>query len=110
MNWKDLTSIEELNSAISTSNDTLVVLFKHSTRCSISRMALKILEMGWDESLASVDAYYLDLLNHRDVSGSIAERFDVEHQSPQMQVLKGGAVLGVSNHSDINADEVKKHL
>ncbi len=110
MNWKDLTSIKELNSAISTSNDTLVVLFKHSTRCSISRMALKILEMGWDESLASVEAYYLDLLNHRDVSGSIAERFDVEHQSPQMLVLKGGAVLGVSNHSNINADEVKKHL
>tara|TARA_B100000683_G_C12128596_1_gene406615 strand:- start:95 stop:316 length:222 start_codon:yes stop_codon:yes gene_type:complete len=73
-------------------------------------MALKMLEMGWDESLEAVDAYYLDLLNHRDVSGSIAEQLNVEHQSPQMLVLKGGAVLGVTNHSEINADEVKKHL
>ena len=110
MNWKDLTSIEELNSAILASNDTLVVLFKHSTRCSISRMALKMLEMGWDESLDGVEAYYLDLLNHRDVSGAIADQLDIEHQSPQILVLSGGKVLSVSNHSDINADVVKKHL
>ena len=110
MNWKDLTSIEELNSAILASNDVLVVLFKHSTRCSISRMALKMLEMGWEESFSDVDAYYLDLLNHRDVSNSIAEKLEIEHQSPQMLVLKDGKVLSVTNHSDISIDEVKKHL
>ena len=54
--------------------------------------------------------YYLDLLNYRDVSGSITKQLDIEHQSPQMLVLKGGVVLGVSNHSEINVDEVKKHL
>ena len=110
MNWKDLNSIDDLNGAISASENSLVVLFKHSTRCSISRMALKMLEMGWDGELSGVDAYYLDLLNHRDVSTAIAEKLNIEHQSPQMLVLKGGVVLGVSNHSDINADQVKKHL
>ncbi len=73
-------------------------------------MALKMLEMGWDDSLCKVDSYYLDLLNHRDVSNEIAEKLEIEHQSPQMLVLKGGEVLGVSNHSDISAEEVKKHL
>ena len=73
-------------------------------------MALKMLEIGWDESLEAVDTYYLDLLNHRDVSDSIAEQLNIEHQSPQMLVLKGGAILGVSNHNEINADEIKKHL
>tara|TARA_Y100000589_G_C27016205_1_gene572940 strand:+ start:385 stop:606 length:222 start_codon:yes stop_codon:yes gene_type:complete len=73
-------------------------------------MALKMIEMGWDKSLEVVDAYYLDLLNYRDVSGSITKQLDIEHQSPQMLVLKGGAVLGVSNHSEINVDEIKKHL
>lgn len=110
MNWKDLNSIDDLNGAISASENSRVVLFKHSTRCSISRMALKMLEMGWDGELSGVDAYYLDLLNHRDVSAAIAEKLNIEHQSPQMLVLKGGVVLGVSNHSDINADQVKKHL
>ena len=109
MNWKDLTSIDELNGAIAESSDNLVILFKHSTRCSISRMALKMLEMGWDESLNGVSAYYLDLLNHRDVSNAIAEKLDVIHQSPQMLILKNGAAVSVTNHSDINADEVKKH-
>ncbi len=109
MNWKDLTSIDELNGAIAESSDNLVILFKHSTRCSISRMALKMLEIGWDESLNGVSAYYLDLLNHRDVSNAIAEKLDVIHQSPQMLILKNGTAVSVTNHSDINADEVKKH-
>ena len=110
MNWKDLTSIDELNGAIAESSDNLVILFKHSTRCSISRMALKMLEMGWDESLNGVSAYYLDLLNHRDVSNAIAEKLDVIHQSPQMLIIKNGSAVSVSNHSDINSDEVKKHF
>ena len=109
MNWKELTSIDELNGAIAESSDNLVILFKHSTRCSISRMALKMLEMGWDESISGVSAYYLDLLNHRDVSNAIAKKLDVIHQSPQMLILKNGAAVSVTNHSDINADEVKKH-
>ncbi len=110
MNWKDLTSISDLNDAISSSENRLVVLFKHSTRCSISRMSLKILEMGWDSSLDNVDVYYLDLLKYRDVSNSISEQLSIEHQSPQLLVLHQGKVLGVSNHSGINAEEVKKHL
>ena len=73
-------------------------------------MALKMIEIGWDKSLEAVDAYYLDLLNYRDVSGAITKQLDIEHQSPQMLVLKGGAGLGVSKHSEINVDEVKKHL
>ena len=72
-------------------------------------MALKMLEMGWDESLSGVSAYYLDLLNHRDVSNAIAEKLDVIHQSPQMLILKNGVAVSVTNHSDINSDEVKKH-
>ena len=110
MNWKDLTSISDLNDAISSSENGLVVLFKHSTRCSVSRMALKMLEMGWDRILEGVDAYYLDLLNHRDVSNLIAEKLSIEHHSPQLLVLHKGKVLGVSNHSHISAEEVKKHL
>ena len=110
MNWKHLTSINDLDEAISASSESTVVLFKHSTRCSISRMALKILEMGWDESLSEVSAYHLDLLNHRDVSAAIAEKLSIEHQSPQLLVLRAEEVLEVANHSDISADVVKKHI
>jgi len=73
-------------------------------------MAEKMLAMGWDESLDTVEAYHLDLLNHRDVSAAIAEKLNITHQSPQLLVLHKGAVLEVANHSDISAEIVKKHI
>lgn len=110
MNWNHLNSIADLDKAIAESDEALVVLFKHSTRCSISRMALKMFEMGWDESLSEVKPYFLDLLNHRDVSAEIASKLNIEHQSPQLLVVSKGEALSVANHSDINADIVKGHL
>ena len=108
MNWKHLTSIDDLDSAIISSENRTVVLFKHSTRCSISRMALKMFESDWDESLAEVDAHYLDLLEHRDISAAIAEKLGVIHQSPQMIVLQAGQAVHHANHSSIDAADVKK--
>ena len=109
MNWNHLNSMADLDKALAESYEGLVVLFKHSTRCSISRMALKMFEMGWDESLSEVKPYFLDLLNHRDISAEIASRLDVEHQSPQLIIVRGGSALGVANHSEINADLVREH-
>jgi bacillithiol system protein YtxJ len=108
MNWKHLTSIDDLDTAIVSSENRTVVLFKHSTRCSISRMALKMFESDWDESLAEVDAHFLDLLVHRDISAAIAEKLGVIHQSPQMIVLQSGKSVHHANHSSINATDVKK--
>lgn len=102
--------MEDLDKALAESHEDLVVLFKHSTRCSISRMALKMFEMGWDEGLSEAKPYFLDLLNHRDISTEIASRLDVEHQSPQLVVVRDGSVLDVANHSAINADLVKEHV
>jgi len=64
-----------------------VILFKHSTRCSISRMALKQFENEFDIE-NEVEAYFLDLLEHRDISNEIASRYDVYHQSPQLLLIK----------------------
>lgn len=110
MNWKQLTSVEDLDRAISASENVTVVLFKHSTRCSISRMALKMFEGGWNESLSTVDAHFLDLLEHKDISAAITEKLDVEHQSPQMLVLRGGKVVHHASHSSIDADSIKNFI
>ena len=110
MNWKHLTSVEDLEKAISESDLGTVVLFKHSTRCSVSRMAMKMFEQGWDESLDSVTAYYLDLIEYRDVSSTIAEKLSIEHQSPQLLVLKSGQVVHHANHHSIDVNTVKNYL
>ena len=110
MNWKHLNSKDDLDEAITSSSNSLVILFKHSTRCSVSRMAMKMLEQGWDESLDSVSAYYLDLIEYREVSSTIAEKLSIEHQSPQLLVLKSRQVVHHANHHSIDVNTVKNYL
>jgi bacillithiol system protein YtxJ len=88
MNWNALTDLEQLNEIISLSNEKPVVIFKHSTRCSISRMALKQFENEFDLS-DKVTPYFLDLIAHREISNGIAS-FGVMHQSPQLLLIKEG--------------------
>jgi len=112
INWIPLTSLNQLNEIVSVSNERPVVIFKHSTRCSISRFALKQFEKEFDvERLDSnVSAYFLDLLEHRDISNEIATRFNVFHQSPQLLLIKDGKSVYDVSHDAIDAGELKTKL
>ena len=109
INWIPLISTEQLDEIVTFSNQKQVVIFKHSTRCSISRMALKRFESEYDLE-DQVDAYFLDLLAHRDISNEIASRFNIHHQSPQLLLIKGGKSVYDVSHSDIDAQELKGKL
>ena len=86
INWIPLTELQQLDQTKAVSHDNLVVIFKHSTRCSISRMALKQFENEYNLE-DKVMLYFLDLLNFRSISNAISEEFQVEHQSPQILSL-----------------------
>jgi bacillithiol system protein YtxJ len=73
-------------------------------------MAMKMFEEGWGESLNTVSAYYLDLLEYKPVSTAIAEKLGVEHQSPQMLVLRNRHVVHHASHHAIDVDSVKNYL
>ena len=107
--WKQLTDLGELNSIINESNDKTVVIFKHSTRCGISRMVLKQFENDFNFP-ESITPYLLDLLAHRDISNAIASRFDVVHQSPQIIVIKEGVVVYNASHESIDAAELNNFI
>lgn len=109
MDWKPLDSIEGWNTLLEASNDAPVVVFKHSTRCSISRMALKLTEQRWDLP-AAVQPFLLDLLNHREVSSAIAMDLNVEHQSPQLILIRDGKSVHHANHSSIDPVDLKTYL
>ncbi|WP_310594605.1 bacillithiol system redox-active protein YtxJ [Flavobacterium sp.] len=106
INWIALTDLGQLNEIMDLSHEQPVAIFKHSTRCSISRMALKQFENEFDLE-GSVTPYFLDLLNHRDISNEIATRFEVYHQSPQLLLIKEGKSIYDASHSDIDAEELK---
>jgi len=109
INWLQLTDISQLDEIEDASNSKLVVIFKHSTRCSISRMALRQFENEF-EANENVLSYYLDLLNHRDISNEIASKFSVVHQSPQLLIISKEKCIYNASHSDIDARVIKTNL
>ncbi|MCV9929156.1 bacillithiol system redox-active protein YtxJ [Flavobacterium sp. LS1R49] len=109
INWIPLTSLDQLDEIVTESKDKPILIFKHSTRCSISRMALKGFEKEFDLD-NKVKAYFLDLIAHRDVSNEIASRFNVVHQSPQLLLIKDGKSIYDVSHSDIDADALKEKV
>jgi bacillithiol system protein YtxJ len=109
INWNELTDLGQLNEIIAGSNEKPVAIFKHSTRCSVSRMALKQFENEFNSS-DKVTPYFLDLIAHRDISNEIATRFGVTHQSPQLILIKEGKAIYNVSHSDIDAEELGKKV
>ena len=109
INWNELTDLGQLNEIIAISNEKPVAIFKHSTRCSVSRMALKQLENEFNSS-DKVTPYFLDLIVHRDISNEIANRFGVTHQSPQLILIKNGKAIYNVSHSDIDAEELSEKV
>jgi bacillithiol system protein YtxJ len=107
--WIPLETLEQLDVIIQSSFEKPVLIFKHSTRCSISRFALKGFENEFDLQ-GSLTLYYLDLLNFRSISNEIAVRFDVQHQSPQVLLIKDGKVVYHDSHDGIEANELKKYI
>jgi len=107
LNWTDLTDLQQLDTIVEESAETPVIIFKHSTRCPVSRMALKGFENEYSIEEGSAKPYFLDLIAHRDVSNEIASRFKVTHQSPQVIVIKNGQDVYNTSHDDISAGVVK---
>ena len=107
--WTELTDLGQLNEIIALSSDIPVAIFKHSTRCSVSRMALKQFENEFD-NINKVTLYFLDLIENRAISNEIASRFGVNHQSPQLILMKDGKAIYHVSHSDIDAEALKAKL
>lgn len=105
MNWIDLDNIEQIERIIESSNQKPQIIFKHSTTCSISSMARNRLNKS---SYENADFYYLDLIAHRNISNAIASKFDVQHESPQVLVIKNGICTYDESHYGINADELEE--
>ncbi len=111
MEWHTLNTIEQLDTIVEVSSSQPVLLFKHSTRCSISATALDRLERAWsEEEVKGIQPYYLDLIQYRSISGAIAEKFEIEHQSPQVLLIKNGICIYHASHYDIRYTELTKHL
>ena len=108
MNWIELNKESQLAEIKEQSKNKAQVIFKHSTRCSISGVAKSRLERGTVPE--NIDFHYLDLIKNRDISNKVAELFSVAHESPQVLVIKNGECIYDESHSGISMDEIEEQV
>ena len=103
MNWTQLQSTDQLNEIKNLPGYSII--FKHSTRCSISMMAKRRFELDWYSLPEELPLYFLDLIQHREISNQIAQLFHVYHESPQLLLIKDGECILDQSHGGISVDE-----
>lgn len=103
---REMTSRGDADAAL---GEESALVFKHSTRCPVSANARR--EM---ESLLSggepVPVYQVDVNARREVSEYVAERTGVEHQSPQVILLRGGRPEWKADRFAVTAGAIREQL
>ena len=103
--WIELNSYNDIDY-----NNDFIVLFKHSNKCIISRMVLKQFEFQYDYNISNVKYYLIDVIKNREVSNEIAYIYNINHESPQLIVIKNGELVHNSSHSDISFSNIKNSI
>lgn len=107
--WHQLNDISDLDKLEKESEEHPVAIFKHSTRCGISKMVLKKFENEYrQQPKENVKLYFLDLLNHRNISNEIAARYNIIHESPQFIIMKNQEIVHHSSHQSIGAQKLQE--
>lgn len=104
--WIFLTSVDQLEEIERKSFEKPQIIFKHSTRCSISSISMNKFVKNYSIAQEDADLYYLDLLNYREVSNEVGYKFQIIHQSPQVLVIKNGEAVYDASHYAIQTDKI----
>ncbi|MCM5662929.1 bacillithiol system redox-active protein YtxJ [Galbibacter mesophilus] len=108
--WNPLTEVSQFDTIEEESKSKCVIVFKHSTRCGISRFALSNFESAYSISEEDAKLYFLDILSNRDVSNSFSARFDVIHESPQLIIIKNRKAVYNESHGQIDAEKIAEFI
>ncbi len=106
ISWIPLNSLDQIASIKEQSKSETILIFKHSTRCGISRMVIRQFEKSFTEDMKDLKVYYLDLLNYREISNEVGYTFQVLHQSPQLLVIKNEEAVASASHYDITTADL----
>lgn len=104
--WKVPEDEEAVENILGKSEERVQLLFKHSSRCATSYFARKSLENFPEERKAAVDFHMVDVIQQRQLSGRIADKFNIRHESPQLFILKDNEVIWHGSHSQVSSDSV----
>jgi bacillithiol system protein YtxJ len=109
--WKAITDKSQLVEIENESYNKPVVVFKNSGRCGISQSMFSIFQEDVrQENTGGISFYLLDIVNNRSISASIAQQFNIQHESPQLLVIENGGCTYYKNHWDISFSDMINYL
>ncbi len=98
-------TLENIDNFIFASRKEAVLAFKNSSICPISSAARHELE-SWSRENSSPDIYMVTVQERRDLSNELSVKLGVEHETPQVILVRDGKPLGVLNHYSIKKDRL----
>lgn len=101
---KELRTVNEWYDVLEQSKENPLFVLKHSTTCPVSAAAYNAFETSAEE----VPKYFLKVQDSRPVSNEIESNLHVEHQSPQLFLLKDGQAVWQATHYSISGPQIKK--
>lgn len=104
-----LSSPDELEAAVTRSFERPVLLFKHSTTCGTSAQAYDEME-DYRRGDSPVEVHVIDVHAARTVARTVAERFGIRHESPQVLLLVNGTVRWHASHYRVSGQAVERAL
>ena len=109
MEWNELRDESQLLEILDTSPENRVLIYKHSTRCSTSRLMLDRLERNWNlQEMEKIRPYFLDLIAYREISDFLAKSLGIPHESPQAIMVFAGKAVDDWSHFEIDYQRIKE--
>ena len=106
MAWIELKDTQGLHTLIRDSNDLPQIIFKHSTRCSLSSLALNRL----NDTAKSNNIFVVNVIEDRTISNEVVEKTRVMHESPQLLVVYKEACIYSASHLQISGKDLNLAL
>jgi bacillithiol system protein YtxJ len=96
----ELTSTHDFDSL---TNRELSIIFKHSPTCPVSLFAHREVAR-FCESQPDTPVYLISVRRQRDVARHVAQSTGIQHESPQVVIMRRGGVLASASHDAITAE------
>ena len=100
----ELADTDSLDRFLAQSNGSQAIIFKHSNACGISARAHA------EMSRIELPVGLVTVQTARAVSNEIEARTGVEHETPQVFIIRDGQTLWTASHGQIKAEAIEAAL
>jgi len=107
---REISSEQEWETAKQASADKPMLVLKHSTACPISAGAYSRVQEYLKKNDQAPETFMVKVIESRPISNKVAEDLSVQHQSPQIILLKNGEAIWKASHHGIHAEAIEGAL